>query len=481
MDEVSKNNDRYSPSSARENLTPATGSTGTSTGPPPGPARKGTDQATVAAATASKAKPSSNTKAIPSNSKAKPSCSLQKPLNKAKPSSSTSSAGKTGGGTGSTAKPNCSEKLQTSKSMSMTKGKAATPALGKTNPGPGPSIEDVNSRIDKLEKLLTQVVEGLPSASAAKPPPQPEHSISESESEKSPLEEMQCDIESESGNITFPDTRDQPLETETIVPTLAAKYAVPSSVGVPLDDEIAHTISYMMGQKLEEKSLEDAANKYPCPGNCEFLDVPKVNSSIWENLGSAVRGRDLKLQAIQKSLTKGLCALAQVLEPRNMTEELSDALALMCDANFRLNCLRKDLIKPDLNADFQRLCKSTNKVTKHLFGDDLGKQVKEMQDQRKATAGVMKSRYSYTPPQHPYRRHSDNSKQRARSAGWASRDRNPRAGNTEMPFLGYGQRQRFKNRPRDPPPHTYTPMTAKAELKQQGHNRRPQGKGQGRT
>ena len=151
-------------------------------------------------------------------------------------------------------------------------------------------------------------------------------------------------------------------------------------------------MTYLMSNKLEEKSLDEAAEKYLSPENCELLDTPRVNTIIWENLRSATRNKDLKYQYIQKSLTKGLCAFAHSLNPAKMTEEQHDALALLCNANYGLNSMRKNLIKPDLNPVFHHLWRPTYPVTKHLFGEDLGRQVKELQEQRKATAGVMNTR-----------------------------------------------------------------------------------------
>ena len=68
-----------------------------------------------------------------------------------------------------------------------------------------------------------------------------------------------------------------------------------------MDDDIAETINFMMGQKLDDQ----------CPQNCGgSLEVPKVNATIWEHISTPVRLRDLRLQVIQKSLVKGICAFA---------------------------------------------------------------------------------------------------------------------------------------------------------------------------
>ena len=41
------------------------------------------------------------------------------------------------------------------------------------------------------------------------------------------------------------------------VPAFAAKYAVASDIGQPLDEELADSVNYLMSHHLEEKTLED--------------------------------------------------------------------------------------------------------------------------------------------------------------------------------------------------------------------------------
>ena len=149
---------------------------------------------------------------------------------------------------------------------------------------------------------------------------------------------------------------------------------------------LGNRINFMMGQKLDDK--------YQCPPNCAgSLEVPKVNATIWEHISTPVRSRDLRLQVIQKSLVKGICAFAQTFDA-NTSETHQDALAFFCDANFALNSFRKECIRPDMNPQYHYLCKPTiNKVTSFLFGDDLGRQVKDLKAQRKAMEGMMKPKY----------------------------------------------------------------------------------------
>lgn len=130
--------------------------------------------------------------------------------------------------------------------------------------------------------------------------------------------------------------------------------------------------------------------KYLPPSNCPILDVPKVNPVIWEKISPFTRiSRDLKLTRVQKLLTRGLTAYTRSLSSTHLTETQQDALALLSNANFELNSLRKEQIKPDMNPAYSHLCKAP--VTKFLFGDDLGKRVKDLKEEQKATLGVVKS------------------------------------------------------------------------------------------
>lgn len=66
-------------------------------------------------------------------------------------------------------------------------------------------------------------------------------------------------------------------------------------------------------------------------------------------------------------LTKGIIAFASSLEPALISDQQQDALALLSNSNYELSAFRKELIEPELNAQFSHLCKLANPVTKNLF------------------------------------------------------------------------------------------------------------------
>ena len=195
----------------------------------------------------------------------------------------------------------------------------------------------------------------------------------------------------------------------------AAKYADNSQVGKAIDDKLAISVKYLMGHKLQEKAVDDAVDKYPAPSNCEILDVPRVRPAIWDTVMPSTRSKDLKLQRVQKPLTKGITAFTRTIDPANTTDEQQDIFALLCNANFELNMLRRETFKPEMNPKYLHLCKPSNPVTKWLFGDNLSAQVKDLTEEQKTTAGVLKksSQHRYQP--YPT---TNRSRQRFVDAGW---------------------------------------------------------------
>ena len=356
------------------------------------------------------------------------------------------------------------------------------------NPGPKKKVKkpegkddftEFRGRLDKLESLMERMVEFLPCprTSANLPtgdtPPTAAENVSSLEHRDDDFEPFdlgignmgQCpgsyDIGSmDDGDYTETVAPVQEQEKEDEVPALAQKFAIPTGVGSAIHNDLAKSAMYLMSHQLEENTLEEAGGKYPPPSNYASLCCPKVNAAIWENLSSHTRSRDLKLQRIQKPLTRGLTAFIQTLTPDSLSETQQNALALLCNANFEVNCLRKEQIKPDLNAKYSHLCKPTTPVSQYLFGDDLTKRVKDLTEQQKAAAGVVRGQRKTRPQYHPYRTQAPGTNQYRRQ-GWNSAtgtsetfaSSRPPSGNYNRSFLGQRTQQ---GRAYRAPPHTQT-------------------------
>ena len=61
-------------------------------------------------------------------------------------------------------------------------------------------------------------------------------------------------------------------------------------------------------------------------------------------------------------------------------DECNDSLALFGHANRQVNMTRRELIKPELRYEYLHLCAQTVPYTSWLFGDDISKTAKEIED-----------------------------------------------------------------------------------------------------
>ena len=226
------------------------------------------------------------------------------------------------------------------------------------------------------------------------------HAISESEDEVAfEREAMELpDMPDEEYEANPPPSEDQNIG-------FAARFAAPIDEGPAIMDDLAKSIDYLVYNKLEEKQFSETVNNYSRPSNCHSLLVPKCNKLIWENLKQETRTRDLKVQRCQKPLVKGITALTSVFGDKILTDAEQDALALLSNAMYELNALRKEFIKPELNQKFSHLCKHTVQPSSWLFGDNLPKTVKDMEDEQKSVSVMNRSapRPRYTPYRIPKR------------------------------------------------------------------------------
>ena len=133
------------------------------------------------------------------------------------------------------------------------------------------------------------------------------------------------------------------------------------------------------------------------PENCKRLDVVLVNTGIFNNVNRETKSEDLSLQHIQKPLTKGLTQMVYLMNSlikaeKNETEtpsrqdilsSLSKSFSLLADSSHAIDLRRRKNFKSELKEEYKSLCADNNPVTELLFGNDLGKDAKELTDQKK--------------------------------------------------------------------------------------------------
>lgn len=116
-----------------------------------------------------------------------------------------------------------------------------------------------------------------------------------------------------------------------------------------------------------------------------------------------------------------------------------DSVALLGNANWKLNMKRRELIKPDLNSPYTRLCREEIKPTLKLFEDDLPKHMKDMSEATKVckqmqkhsqdnrgSAQSLRGRYGRSRPYDRERSHCNKPTGRQSFLGWGrSANKNP--------------------------------------------------------
>ena len=160
-----------------------------------------------------------------------------------------------------------------------------------------------------------------------------------------------------------------------------------------ITEKVASLIYNMAFGGLSPETVKERVDKYPPLENSKFLCTTAINEEVWDLLPRRSRTVDLAFQKIQEFLVQGLSSLSilgdqlvkdlQTRKPTNV-RQLLDSIALVANANYKLNMKRRELIKPDLNPPYTRLCKEDIKPSTKLFGDELSKHLKDMTEAKKA-------------------------------------------------------------------------------------------------
>lgn len=161
------------------------------------------------------------------------------------------------------------------------------------------------------------------------------------------------------------------------------------SFGPKIDETLAENLNELFRNGMNEDQFTEMVKDEitPRPENCLGLSTVKTNPLIWDFLSPQTQTIERKMQLIQKAVVKSSIIIAQTVH--NLAEldvenpeidKLNDALALLGHCNRKTNLTRRDLIKPEMSRDYVHLCSQSNEYTNFLFGDDISKKAKEIED-----------------------------------------------------------------------------------------------------
>ena len=191
----------------------------------------------------------------------------------------------------------------------------------------------------------------------------------------------------------------------SLLQEIANEFNCDESSGPDIDKDLATILNGSMTKPLHDEKLKSLMDQYPLPNNCESLAVPKVTPEVWAKMTPPTRSKDIKLQKVEKFLSKAMISLGILTEeivkekgnehpkednPKenhstSMAKITLDAIRFIGQAQQELHHLRRIEIKPDLNPEYRHLCTSQITATKLLFGDDLAKSIKDLNETNKMT------------------------------------------------------------------------------------------------
>ncbi|KAK6174220.1 hypothetical protein SNE40_017539 [Patella caerulea] len=180
------------------------------------------------------------------------------------------------------------------------------------------------------------------------------------------------------------------VDTESMFSLYAKKYKNSETTDAEVDCGLADMVNLVFREGLTDEKLADLTKSINRPANCTALQKTRVNQLVWNLLSNETKTDDSKFQFIQNciikassNITKVACEVNKLNQTGSMQtclQMISDSLALLGHTNKLINLKRKELHKPDLGRDYFHLSSQSVPYTDLLYGDDVTKNVKEIQD-----------------------------------------------------------------------------------------------------
>ena len=149
-------------------------------------------------------------------------------------------------------------------------------------------------------------------------------------------------------------------------------------VGPSIDGDLASLVDKIMREKASEDKITDLKKQHEIPENCTTLSETTVNQGVWNTLDESTRSTDLKFQKVQKNFVKGIVLIMTEVNkmmgnsgPQNAEDtvgSLMEGVLLLANANQELNYRRRELMGPQINANYRHLCSPSNPVTRKFAG-----------------------------------------------------------------------------------------------------------------
>ena len=93
---------------------------------------------------------------------------------------------------------------------------------------------------------------------------------------------------------------------------LVAEFNPKKATGPPISEKLAELTNGLLKEGLSKDQISTINQKYLKPRNCPFLEAPKVNNLLWNQLKQEPKNLDTSLQKGQGFLMSALYAMITV-------------------------------------------------------------------------------------------------------------------------------------------------------------------------
>ena len=158
--------------------------------------------------------------------------------------------------------------------------------------------------------------------------------------------------------------------------------------GDGVKEEVAKIINKSLRCPPDANKLQERIERNKRPENVTNLQVPRVDSFLWDQLKGGTKSRDVAKQKTIAALNQALVPLIRALnhitgnkspDVMMLKNYIGDSVKLMCGEVHKINMQRQDTIKKELFPKFKTLCSEDQPVSPTgLFGDDLADKSKSL-------------------------------------------------------------------------------------------------------
>lgn len=272
------------------------------------------------------------------------------------------------------------QKSSKSKSLSSNSQSSASTSSSSSSASNDKLADVMATGFANLERLLTNALSYEPELE-----------------EEHPNQETEVEVE-ETGDVnenTTPDASDD------IFLELSEKAGIEDILGPDVPTSLASLTDKLLKTKLSDSEAKERETKYARPKNIEFLEAPKVNKAIWENMNQS-KPSDVNLQMIQRYFLLAVVPVIKVMGDMNNADKspdpfdfkqairtLADSLAFTGTANIRMIKTRREAIKKELPKSMQMLCGENVQFSgSNLFGENLVSSIKEVSELNKVSKEI---------------------------------------------------------------------------------------------